>query len=138
MNHRSILLVDDDREMVDSFSRWLNRRGYRTTPTYHPLQSLMAASKKRFDAAVIDIGLPDMNGIELLDELVALKLFPVIVLSGIPDPHVQSQAIHHGAFRCMIKPTPMEAIELTINEAVSSWAAATEPIVGKEPVGKWN
>ncbi|MFT5303188.1 MAG: DNA-binding response OmpR family regulator, partial [Mariniblastus sp.] len=86
MSNGSILLLDDDRELVDSFARWFERKGYEATRSYHPKQSLITAAEHNYDVAVIDTGVADMNGLVLLGELVELKMFPVIVLSGEANP----------------------------------------------------
>ena len=118
MSNGSILLVDDDREMVDSFSRWFQRKGYQTTPTYHAMQSLMAAATHRYDVAVIDVGMPDMDGLELLKELVQLDLFPVIVLSGLTDKWTMLKALELGAVSYLVKPASMVLIERIIQESM--------------------
>jgi len=128
MAKSSILLVDDDRDMVDSFSRWFKRKGYRTTSTYHPMQCLIAAANQKFDVAVIDIGLPDMNGLELLGELIQLERFPVLVLSGISDPKIQSNAIELGADRFLVKPVSMELLERAIGDAISQSHFSSLPV----------
>ena len=119
MSNGSLLLVDDDREMVDSFSRWFQRKGYQTTPTYHAMQCLMAAATNRYDIAVIDIGMPDMDGLELLKELVQLDLFPVIVLSGLTDQWTMLKALELGAVSYLVKPASMDLMENIIQESMS-------------------
>jgi DNA-binding NtrC family response regulator len=110
----SILFVDDDREMVDSFSRWFRRNGYKATPTYHAMHGLMAAANDRYDVAVVDIGMPDMTGLELLAEFVELQFFPIIVLSGHKEPELKSEAKRLGAANYLLKPVWMDQLESAI------------------------
>ena len=114
----SILLVDDDQDMVDSFSRWFRRSGYEATPTYHAMHGLMAAAKNRYDVAVVDIGMPDMSGLELLAELIELQLFPVIVLSGHNEPELKSEAMRLGAAEYLLKPASMNELESAIRRVL--------------------
>jgi two-component system KDP operon response regulator KdpE len=114
----SILLVDDDQEMVDSFSRWLRRKGYGTTPTYHGKHSLVEAANNHYDVAIVDIGLPDMTGLDLLAELVQLQLFPVIVLSGKSEPELKSEALRLGAAEYLLKPVSMDRLETEIRKTI--------------------
>ncbi len=119
MSNGSKLLVDDDREMVDSFSRWSERKGYETKPNDHPMQSLMMATERKYDVAVIEIGLPDMNGLELLGEPVQLEMFLVIELSGEASSKFQAEALALGAFDYLVKPLKMEELEAVIAKALS-------------------
>lgn len=114
----SILLVDDDRDMVDSFSRWFRRKGYATTPTYSAMHGLVAASNNRYDVAIVDIGMPDMSGLELLAELNELQLFPVIVLSGHNEPELRSGALRSGAAEYFLKPASMDQLESAIRRVI--------------------
>jgi len=140
MSNGSILLADDDQDMVDSLSRWFRRKGYQTTPTYHPMQSLIAVANNRYDVAVIDIGLPDTNGLELLEELVELDLFPVIVLTGRSNPESEIEAYKRGAYKYMIKPVSMDRIEDAVREALLQKVGVSVPTddgpnVGSRPEG---
>ena len=127
MSRGSILFVDDDHEMVDSFSRWFRRKGYQTTQTYDVLQSRSAMAEYDFDVAVIDIGLPDSDGFDFLDELVRRAQFPVIVLSGLSNREIESTAIKHGAFRYLLKPAKLGEIEHAIEQAARQSLTTAAP-----------
>ena len=124
MSNVSILFVDDDQEMVDSLARWFRRKGYQTTPTYHPMQCLVAAATHDYHVAVVDVGMPDMNGLELLVELVQLKLYPVVVLSGHNDAGFKAEAIRLGAANYLVKPVSMKDLEDAIKKAIAEFAAS--------------
>ncbi len=118
MSNGAILLVDDDREMVDSISNWFRRVGYETTPTYHAFHCLMAAAENQYDVAIVDVGMPDMNGFEVLRELVALQLFPVIVLSGHNGSEFKSRAFQLGALEYLVKPVSLPEVEAVVRKAI--------------------
>jgi len=126
MSAGSILLVADNCEMLDSFSRLLEQYGYETDATYHPLQRLMLAAERNYDVAVVDVDIPATDGLGLLDELVRLELFPVIVLSEKTCPIYVSRALEIGAIDYLVKPTAFEGLESSIKFAMSSRMAVTE------------
>lgn len=68
-NSKGILIVDDDENIARTFSRILQKNGYETDTAQTAREAVEKAAAKFFDVALIDICLPDMNGIDLLHEL---------------------------------------------------------------------
>ena len=115
----SLLLVDNNEVLLDCLTTWFTRHGFQVTPAHHPRLALAAAACNEFDAAVIDITLPDMNGLELIDRLKAITDIPIIVLSGDNDPRLSEAAIERGICRFLVKPVSMRAVEQVVRESVS-------------------
>ena len=100
-------------------SRWLEDEDFETRSVFHPLHSLVVASEQKIDVAIVDINLPDVNGLAFLQELVQLDLFPVIVLTNETQPGLFLKAKELGAFDCLAKPASVEALKRSIDRAVS-------------------
>lgn len=66
---RSILVVDDNADAAQMVAMLLEVLGYDVTIDYDPLQALATARERRFDAYVLDIGLPGMDGHELARQI---------------------------------------------------------------------
>jgi DNA-binding response OmpR family regulator len=98
-------------QKVRGFGR---RNRYLTTPAYHAMQGLITAANHRYDIAVVDIGMPDMSGLELLAEFIQLQRFPVIVLSGYNNVELKSEAMRLGATKYFLKPTLTKHLESAI------------------------
>lgn len=64
-----VLVVDDNRDAADMLSALLSAAGYEVQTDYHPAAALSRASREQFDAFVLDIGLPDLDGHELARRL---------------------------------------------------------------------
>ena len=62
----SILIVDDERAILDILVQFLTDRGYRVTAVECAEDALRLVGRERFDAALIELKLPDRAGIELL------------------------------------------------------------------------
>ena len=122
MSDFELLLVDDEEELLESFASWFSRRGFHVTTTHHPHTALASAADHKFDAAVIDLTLPEMSGLELIDRLKILGDFPIIMLSGDDNPRLLSAAIERGAYRCLLKPVSMRALEEIIQDSLKDSA----------------
>lgn len=114
MTKCSVMLVEDDEEILNIFTSWLIRRGFQVTAATNPREALAAAAINKFDVAVIDMTLPEMNGLELIDQLRLISDFPAIVLSGDDDPKLLKLAMESGVFRYLVKPISMRNIEEVI------------------------
>lgn len=118
MQEFSILIVDDDQELLDSMESWFQRHGFRVTAAHHPRLALATVAYNDFDAALIELKLDEMNGLELLEELKALQAFPVIMLTGDDNPEQKQAAIENGAYRHLVKPIRMAELEKVLREAI--------------------
>lgn len=118
MPEYSLLFVDDDEEMLESFSVWFTRHGFQVTTSGHPQQALTAVSHNDFDVAVLDVTLPEMSGIDLMEQLKGRGDMPCIMLSGDDDPALHADAIGLGAYRYLLKPFSLGRLETLVREAI--------------------
>ena len=106
-----ILVVDDDERIARTFQRILKKKGYQTDTARTGQEAIQKANGKTYDLALIDIRLPDMNGINLLDKLADLDSKMVkIIITGFPimAPEESSKAV-----ACLVKPVkPQELIAI--------------------------
>ena len=125
MSEQSILFVDDDEELLESFTKWFSRQGFQVTTAHHPNLALLSSAYNTFDAAVVDITLPEMNGIELIDRLKGIGDFPIIVLSGDNSPMLRDAATKRGVFHVLVKPASLSVVEQVVRESIND---STPPI----------
>ena len=116
----SVLLVDDDRLLLESMGQWLQELGYRVgmAATCHEGRAMLAAHS--FSLAIIDLRLPDGDGFELLDE--CKKANPdtaIILLTGYGTVETAVEALRAGAFDLLTKPLIDQELEMSINRALS-------------------
>lgn len=122
----SLLIVEDDPSQRDTLTRWFSHRGYRVVSRAHPRQALEAAKSKEFQVALLDLSLPEMDGIALMQQLKRIQYsMQVIILSGYEYP--MSLARSHGAFTVLTKPCGLKELEATLE-------CASEQIVDEELV----
>ncbi len=126
---RTVLLIEDDLFIRDLYQRQLELAGYQTVACATALDALQKAGQQQFDIILLDIMLPDMNGIDVLKKLQenpATKTMPVVMLSNMGQDDIINEAKHLGAKKYLIKSllTP-DQILLEIEDVLSSPTPAT-------------
>jgi two-component system, response regulator YesN len=66
---KTVLIIDDDESITKTFARILQKKGYNTDTAQTGKEAIQKANAKFYAVALIDICLPDLNGVELLDKL---------------------------------------------------------------------
>jgi two-component system phosphoglycerate transport system response regulator PgtA len=111
MDRLKILVVDDDERIVRTFQRILKKKGYQTDTAQTGQEAIRKAKGKTYDLALIDICLPDMSGLGLLDKLADLDSKMVkIMITGFPIMAPEESA---KAAACLVKPVkPQELLQI--------------------------
>jgi len=133
MNKRSsILIVDDDKRILDLLKEWFSEEGYACEAVADAKEALAMMEKETFDFIVADIVLPGINGLELTEQVKALKPnTKVIVMTGFSVDFVYDKAIEAGASDFIKKPFTMQELMakmtiLKMQEDVLTWAVTDE------------
>ncbi len=101
-----IMCVDDDRLYLRSLERLLNRRGYRVTTFDNPERALDSLAQVGPDMAIVDIRMPNMNGLNLAEEMSEAYggRLPIVVLSALSADETISDAYRRGVSYYVTKP----------------------------------
>jgi two-component system, OmpR family, KDP operon response regulator KdpE len=99
-----ILVVEDDPQVRSALLRALAEREYATSSATTGMAGLAAAVSDRPDLVVVDLGLPDVDGHEMLRMLRAVSTVPVIVATAREDEHEIVRALDAGADDYLVKP----------------------------------
>ncbi|WP_286259675.1 response regulator [Streptomyces graminofaciens] len=121
-----ILVVDDDPHLLRALTIALNARGYHTSPAPDATAALQAAATTAPDLAVIDLGLPDLDGINIIESLRGWSTAPIIVLSARHDETAKINALDAGADDYVTKPFGMGELLARIRAALRRAAPADE------------
>lgn len=103
-NKYKVLLVEDDENIRIMVGAMLESAGYRVIEAENGLSGLTLASSHMPDLILLDLGLPDMDGIDLLTQIRQKNLTPVIVLSARSDEAEKVKAFDLGANDYITKP----------------------------------
>ena len=129
-----LLLVDDEAPFVRALGVSLKAMGYEVDAAPTGAAALAKAATTVPDIIVLDLGLPDMDGLEVLKGLRAWTTVPVIVLSARHRDDVKVAAIDGGADDYVTKPFSMDELLARIRAALRRrpTTASDEPIVETE------
>jgi len=115
----SILVIDDEEVMRDVLGTLLTQAGYKVTLAESGQVGLATARKHSFDAAIVDVMLPDMGGLEVLDELKRNDPEEVVlVITAFASVETAIQAMKRGAFDYVTKPFKHEELLHTLRNAL--------------------
>ena len=107
----NILVVDDDKEIVNAIDIYLKKEGYNVLKAYNGKQALEVIEKNEIHLVILDIMMPEKDGIETLEEIRNDKTLPVILLSAKSEDSDKVIGLDIGADDYMTK--PFNPLELT-------------------------
>ncbi|MFC8526949.1 response regulator [Nocardia sp. NPDC057227] len=127
----TVLVVDDEPHIVRALRINLSVRGYDVVTAGTGAAALRAAADRHPDVVILDLGLPDMDGTEVLAGLRGWSTAPVIVLSARTDSADKVEALDAGADDYVTKPFGMDELLARLRAAVRRAGADTggEPVV---------
>jgi DNA-binding response OmpR family regulator len=130
-----LLVVEDDERIRTALIRALRERGHVVTTAGTALAGLQQAVEGRPDLVVLDLGLPDLDGRELLRMLRAVSAVPVIVATARDDDGSVVQALDAGADDYVLKPFPASQLDARIRAVLRRVAGPAEDTDAAVTVG---
>ncbi|MET7989339.1 response regulator [Amycolatopsis sp. NPDC005232] len=114
----TVLVVDDEPQIVRALRINLNARGYKVITAHDGTAALKAVAETKPDVVVLDLGLPDLDGTEVIAGLRGWTTVPIIVLSARGDSADKVQALDAGADDYVTKPFGMDELLARLRAAV--------------------
>jgi two-component system nitrogen regulation response regulator NtrX len=120
MSHGNILVVDDERGILDQLESILRDEGFSVATALSGEDALAAVSREIFDLILLDVWLPGMDGIEALRQLRAAgHQLPVVLISGHATAELAVRAVREGALDFLEKPLGLERVLVTVRNALT-------------------
>ena len=119
-HHRSlrILVVDDNFDTAATLSALLEFSGHRTALAHNGLDAVSAATRMRYDAVVLDLGMPIMDGFQAAAALRQLNPPPILIAcSAWDDTETRKRTAALGFAAHLRKPFPLAALENALMHA---------------------
>ena len=130
----AVLVVDDDTQLLRALRIHLTARGYEVHTAVAGKAAVRAAEEHEIDVVVLDLGLPDVDGTEVITALRAFTTVPVVVLSARADSGDKVRALDRGADDYVTKPFGVDELMARLRAAVRR--AATVPENGPIDAGE--
>lgn len=116
-----VLIIDDDRNLRFAFRRVLDPRTYTIDEAGTGEEGLMLVGSQPYDAILLDLRMPGMSGMEVLEKLLKLDpKTPVIMMTAFGTTDTAIQAIKHGAYDFVLKPFEIDEIQRVVQHAVEA------------------
>jgi two-component system KDP operon response regulator KdpE len=122
-----VLVVDDEPQILRALRINLRARRYEVTTAANGAQALDEAAAHPPDLVILDLGLPDMDGVDVIGGLRGWTAVPIIVLSGRADSTDKVEALDAGADDYVTKPFGMDELLARMRAAVRRTPAAETP-----------
>ena len=113
-----VLAIDDDRQLLRALQITLGARGYEVVPAATGASALAATSAAPPDVVILDLGLPDLDGVAVIEGLRGWCTAPIIVLSARHEERAKVRALDAGADDYVTKPFGMEELLARLRAAV--------------------
>jgi DNA-binding NtrC family response regulator len=123
----SILLIDDEAQFVETMAKRLRKRGFLVRGAGGGQEGLLRLEEEPADVVILDVGMPDMDGIQVLREIkMRFPKVQVLMLTGHADMEVAISGMAMGAFDYLMKPVELDVLVGKIREACSRSRVAGE------------
>jgi two-component system, OmpR family, response regulator len=118
MDTLRVLIVDDEDDFRETIVKRLNARKIQAEGAASGIKALEILKEKDFDVIVLDVKMPDMDGIETLRHIKKMKPeIEVIMLTGHASVEFGLKGMQLGAFDYVMKPAPLNELLDTIGQA---------------------
>ena len=132
-----VLVIDDETGIREAIRMTLEYEGYKVDEARSGQEGLDKAAKTPYDVILLDIKMPILDGIEVLENLKEQKIAtPVVMVSGHGDVHTAVECTKRGAFDFLEKPLNRDKLLLTVRNAVRQRSLEEENSELKEKAEK--
>lgn len=136
-NSARILVIDDEKEVCDIFKKALNHEGYEVFTAVDGLSGLEIMKDKKPDIILLDLRMPKMDGIEVLQRIKKIdKNTVVIIITGYGSMDSARIALKLGAFDYITKPIDLDYVMAVIKDGLKMTLQAIADEMKVKEIGK--
>ncbi len=122
-----ILIVDDDPFTLELLTESLSEQGFRPVPVQDGEGALEALKRGEFRVALIDLSLPGIGGMDLVQEVnLTAPEMAVVILTGYPTLESAIQSLRQGAYDYIVKPFKVQEVIATLEKALAQQTLKAE------------
>jgi response regulator NasT len=127
-----VLIADDNRLLLSTFGMLLRMQGHEVMEADSGARALELAAQRRPDAAVIDLHMPVVTGLQVGRRLCSMEV-PFIFVSAYDESDVRDAAFACGASEYLLKPATSEALGAAVARCLDTTLRATRPLRSRQP-----
>lgn len=131
MNHKKILLIEDNKEISKNIKEFLELENFVVTCRFDGETGLQKAVENDFDLVILDIGLPKLNGFLVCEKILKNKNIPILFLTAREFIEDRIFGLKLGAYDYIVKPFDLRELELRIEIALKKSTPKVENIFQK-------
>jgi DNA-binding NtrC family response regulator len=132
-----VLIVDDEAKLTSAFQKQLAREGMQVATACTAERALSMAKTENFDVAVLDIRLPDMNGVELFGRLRQMHpTLEVVMLTAYASVDTAVESMKKGAYDYLVKPVELSRLTTVVQKAYEKKSLRDRNIVLEEQLSR--
>jgi len=130
-----IIVVDDELSIRESLKGWLQQDGYQVETAAGGPEALAKNAQNRFDIMLIDVKMPEMDGLTLLKKIKEIDSeIAIVMMTAHGAIRDAVEAIKLGAYDYLLKPFELEELSFTIEKLVQMQTLAMENLILKDRV----
>jgi two-component system, OmpR family, response regulator PhoP len=130
-----LLIVEDEQQLRERLCTSLTQQGFAVDSSKDGLEGLYQIEQYPYDLAIIDLGLPEISGIELIRKLRQQdKTFPILILTARGDWQDKVEGLEAGADDYMVKPFHMQELNAHINALLRRSSGNASPRLNFDPL----
>src|SRR5262245_51112503 len=116
-----VLVIDDDERVIRLVGAQIERRGWQCVSATDGPRGFALAADGTFDAVLVDLGLPGMDGLSVVRELHRVSpATPIVVLTGAATADNAIRCMRHGALDFVTKPFHLKTLDEALDRALSA------------------
>ena len=119
----TLLMIEDDLELAEILSEFLEQCGFKVTVEDDPFKALSILKLKKFDAVILDLTLPGMDGLEVCAAIRERQNIPIIISSARSDVSDKINALELGADDYLPKPYDPRELEARLHSVLRRYDA---------------
>ena len=132
-----IMIVDDEEIVRDSLAGWLAEDGYEVEAAENGMKALELLPSKEWNLAMVDLKMPGMDGIQLMDEIKRTRPdMTIIIMTAYATVDTAVKAMKKGAYDYIVKPFNPEDLSLTIRKIIEHQKLVKENIYLRKELKK--
>jgi two-component system response regulator AtoC len=124
MRAKRILIIDDERPLLETLEMFFTEKGYAVRCAMSAKEGLKQSTAFDPHVIILDIRLPDMNGLDVLQQLIRNGKNNIIIITAFHDMDITIKAVKFGAFDYIPKPIDVEELDRVIDKALKSSSSA--------------